>query len=188
MIADAPIMPGLLDDLTLEIFWNGKTLMATHNGQVSHFNDLPKAVKRKLYNIMLKDEVAMRIMEVEGVNIPEDQIWVYYRCGFGAVNMTPDVCLETDKATPEFWECACNGNCCLQGHFKRKMKAEGFLTDREVEVVRHLFREFEPGKCVAADLGITEDTLNKHKKAAFEKTGSKSLAELMVWAYKNALV
>ncbi len=179
-------IPGLMNN-EIEIFFDKKAdlLKAIVNGQVIAFNSLGKDYLKRLANLMQEDEEAMRIMHQAGVSLQEDQLYIYYKCGFGALNLKGDV--TPNGLNPEMWDCGCSGHCCLKTHFNKVRVVNGLLSDREVEVLQRLF-EFKPGKAIAAEMGITEDTLNKHKSNIFSKTGLKTLQELMVWSFQNAII
>lgn len=182
-------LPGVLDD-SIEFFWDEKqsTLKAIHAGEIWPFLKLPKAVLEKLRSFMEQDEEAMRIMEVNGVWRPEDQLWLFFRCGYGQINQEADYSPDHGLSKPEVWSCSCNGNCCLRHHFKRTASADGIvLSPRQIQVLKAL-AEFLPDKAVADQLGITIDTLNKHKSQILAKTGFLTKLELVVWAYQHAIL
>lgn len=183
-------LPGILDE-GIEIFWDAEkdTLRAIYAGEIWPFNKLPKNILQTLESFMELDEEAMRIMDVAGVWRTEDRLWTYFKCGYGQINQEADVSLDEGLSQPEYWSCACNGHCCLKSYFKKNRGgAQGIeLTTRQLEVLKAI-SEFLPDKAVADQLGISIDTLNKHKGQLLAKTGFQTKMELVVWAHQNSLL
>lgn len=183
------IPPGLKKSET-EIYWDDQLqdLMALHEGKVYHFMDLPDRVLQKLQDHLEQDEEAMRVIEFNGPELWKERLYLYAKCRFGAFSYEPDIL--HNEITPEAWSCSCNSNCILSILHKGIVKTDnGDLTIRELQVLRALCGESYPtGYAVAAELHITQDTLNKHKQNIYAKVGVQSIQELAVWASKMNLV
>ena len=67
--------------------------------------------------------------------------------------------------------------------FRRELPetAAGALSDRELEVVRHV-AQGESGREIADELGIAHDTVRTHVRNAMEKVGARSRAHLVAKA------
>lgn len=61
------------------------------------------------------------------------------------------------------------------------------LTDRELEILRLIEREFS-NKKIAAALFISERTVETHRKNIFRKTQTNSVIGLIKYAYEHKLV
>ncbi len=61
------------------------------------------------------------------------------------------------------------------------------LTNREKEILNLIVKEYNNGE-IADKLFISIRTVDAHKRNMIEKTGSKNIAGLLVWALKNNIV
>lgn len=183
------IPPGLAAN-ELEIYWDAEKqdLYAMYEGHKYGFAELPQEVTSGLTQIMLDDEEAMRLFERLGPELLADRLFIYAKCHFGGFSFTAD--LIDGTANKENWNCGCNGNCILQPISRGFAEVpNGTLTKREVEVLRALCTPpYKIGAAIAHDLGISEHTLNRHKRHVFDKCGVQSIQELAVLATKMNLV
>jgi DNA-binding NarL/FixJ family response regulator len=76
----------------------------------------------------------------------------------------------------------------LKGLDKRKKETEqAHLTDRELEIIRLIEKEFS-NKQIAEALFISERTVETHRKNIFRKTGTNSVIGLVKYAYEHKLI
>lgn len=76
----------------------------------------------------------------------------------------------------------------LQRSSKRKKEnEEAHLTDREVEIIRLIEKEYN-NKQIAEALFISERTVETHRKNIFRKTNTNSVIGLVKYAYEHKLV
>jgi PAS domain S-box-containing protein len=68
-----------------------------------------------------------------------------------------------------------------------KKSSNGFFSDREHEVLR-LSMEGLPTKMIADKLSISDRTVEKHRARLMEKTNTKNMIEVIVYALKNNLI
>lgn len=61
------------------------------------------------------------------------------------------------------------------------------LTSREKEILKLIVQEYNNGE-IADKLFISIRTVDAHKRNMIEKTGSKNIAGLLVWAIKNNII
>lgn len=61
------------------------------------------------------------------------------------------------------------------------------LTKREKEILSLILKEYNNGE-IADQLFISIRTVDAHKRNMIEKTGSKNIAGLLVWALKNKII
>lgn len=66
-------------------------------------------------------------------------------------------------------------------------KDKGVLTNREVEILRLITKEFN-SRQIAEILFISEHTVETHRKNIFKKTGASNLVGLVKYAYANNLI
>ena len=75
----------------------------------------------------------------------------------------------------------------FQHHNGIKKSSNGFFSDREHEVLR-LSMEGLPTKMIADKLSISDRTVEKHRARLMEKTNTKNMIEVIVYALKNNLI
>ncbi|MBL7745061.1 MAG: response regulator transcription factor, partial [Chitinophagaceae bacterium] len=70
---------------------------------------------------------------------------------------------------------------------RKKENEEAHLTDREIEILRLIEKEYN-NKQIAEALFISERTVETHRKNIFRKTGTNSVIGLVKYAYEHKLV
>jgi two-component system nitrate/nitrite response regulator NarL len=70
---------------------------------------------------------------------------------------------------------------------RRKQNEEAHLTDREVEIIRLIEKEYN-NRQIAEALFISERTVETHRKNIFRKTSTNSVIGLVKYAYEHKLV
>jgi len=70
---------------------------------------------------------------------------------------------------------------------RRKQKEEAHLTDREIEIIRLIEKEYN-NKMIAETLFISERTVETHRKNIFRKTNTNSVIGLVKYAYEHRLI
>jgi two-component system, NarL family, nitrate/nitrite response regulator NarL len=76
----------------------------------------------------------------------------------------------------------------LQRASKRKKEnEEAHLTDREIEIIRLIEKEYN-NKQIAEALFISERTVETHRKNIFRKTSTNSVIGLVKYAYEHRLI
>ena len=70
---------------------------------------------------------------------------------------------------------------------RRKENEDAHLTDRELEIIRLIEKEFS-NKQIAESLFISERTVETHRKNIFRKTNTNSVIGLVKYAYEHKLV
>ena len=78
-------------------------------------------------------------------------------------------------------------NIILQGLTEKKTSELVPLTDREVQIVELLAKEYTNDK-IAKELSISYRTVESHRKNIMQKTKSHNLAGLLKYAYSRGLV
>ncbi len=78
-------------------------------------------------------------------------------------------------------------NLILQGLVEKKSTEAVILTERELEVVRLLAKEYTNDK-IAAELHISYRTVETHRKNIMQKTKAHNLAGLIKFAYSKGLI
>lgn len=68
-----------------------------------------------------------------------------------------------------------------------RFETEFTLTKREKEILKLIIQEYNNGE-IAEKLFISIRTVDAHKRNMIEKTGSKNIAGLLVWALKNEVL
>lgn len=70
---------------------------------------------------------------------------------------------------------------------RKKQKEEAHLTDREIEIIRLIEKEYN-NKQIAEELFISERTVETHRKNIFRKTSTNSVIGLVKYAYEHKLI
>ena len=70
---------------------------------------------------------------------------------------------------------------------RRKQNEDAHLTDREVEIIRLIEKEYN-NRQIAEALFISERTVETHRKNIFRKTSTNSVIGLVKYAYEHKLV
>jgi two-component system nitrate/nitrite response regulator NarL len=70
---------------------------------------------------------------------------------------------------------------------RKKQKEEAHLTDREIEIIRLIEKEYN-NKLIAETLFISERTVETHRKNIFRKTNTNSVIGLVKYAYEHRLI
>jgi len=75
----------------------------------------------------------------------------------------------------------------VQSQSSQKLMSESLFSKREQEVLK-LSCKGLPIKIIADELSISDRTVEKHRASLMEKTGSKNIVEVIIYALKNELV
>ena len=70
---------------------------------------------------------------------------------------------------------------------RKKENEEAHLTDREIEIIRLIEKEYN-NKQIAEALFISERTVETHRKNIFRKTNTNSVIGLVKYAYEHKLI
>jgi two-component system, NarL family, nitrate/nitrite response regulator NarL len=70
---------------------------------------------------------------------------------------------------------------------RKKRSAEAHLTDREIEIIRLIEKEYN-NRLIAEALFISERTVETHRKNIFRKTKTNSVIGLVKYAYEQKLI
>lgn len=70
---------------------------------------------------------------------------------------------------------------------RKKQNEEAHLTDREIEIIRLIEKEYN-NKQIAEALFISERTVETHRKNIFRKTTTNSVIGLVKYAYEHKLI
>lgn len=74
----------------------------------------------------------------------------------------------------------------MKNPFKEKQIISSDLTEREIEIVRLIVREFSSAE-IAEKLFISQRTVETHRKNILRKTGVKNIVGLIKYAYDNKM-
>lgn len=173
-------IPEFLVKRSTEVFYQDGEILAIHNGRRQSFEALPEEAKAPFIQEFHRDIEAQSAMRAAGIENPLEQFKLYLKCKYGGFNLTPD-CSEDGDLQAEHWNCDCGGHCPLHAQMRSHISVKnGSLTTREIEVCVRIATG-DTGKAIAADMNITEATLNTHKQRIFSKTGFQSNVEIVKW-------
>ena len=175
----------MIGDASTELFGcrETKRVFALSNGHTVKFEELNPTKRALIFEKLLSDEVAIQDLK----DLPQSEaIERFAFCVYGAADHEPDFdCNGNLKQADNF---ICSNNCkCLKWESKNITIDGNKLTPREIEIVTLLASD-QPDKQIADELGITESTLNTHKKHLFEKFNVYSKSGLITKAISNKII
>lgn len=127
------------------------------------------------------------IFEKKRFNIPHYEFCIvsrFIRCNWGRFDSLFDID-QYGNFNFEEVECPLRGECCHEGVICRP-KFNSQLSAREIEVMQY-FYEGKSAEQIAERLFISIDTVRTHKRNAFKRTDTHSLAEFFLYAKNNNL-
>lgn len=172
-------------DAATEIFQCNTTgdLLALSEGKTIHFRDVSPAIRAQILQMLLNDSVAMEDLRKYP---PMEALERYTRCIFGAANSEAD--FDNNGRLNSTDNYICSKNCqCLKWESKQIVLNGKRLTPRLIDVLLELGSD-KPDKQIADDLGITESTLNTHKKVLFDIAEVQTRQALIKEAYKAKIL
>lgn len=175
----------MIGDTSTELFGcrETKRVFGLSNGQTIKFEELHPTKRALIFEKLLSDEVAIQDLK----DLPQAEAIEHFAfCVYGAADHEPDFdCNGNLKKADNF---ICSNNCkCLKWESKNITIDGNKLTPREIEIVTLLASD-QPDKQIADELGITESTLNTHKKHLFEKFNVYSKSGLITKAISNKII
>lgn len=184
------LLPAGLIDENVEIFATptyGKC-MATFNGKVVGFWDIPEEVISGIEDEALADKKAMATFKEDGITdlkaITEAWAW----CNLGRYDKVADYNTSSGSIKKEYHDCGRRGKCPHE--FKRCSKVQvddGFLTARETECVIHMARGFAD-KEIAERMGLQEVSMISLCQRVREEIGARNRVDVAIWDTKNGLI
>lgn len=107
----------------------------------------------------------------------------FLKCNFGEFDNVMD--FENERFKFEFVKCPMRGECKYD-QIICNAKFNTSLSDREFQVMKHFYDGMNENQ-IADKLYISINTVLNHKKSAFRKTDSHTLAEFITYAKRNNL-
>lgn len=163
------IPAGLVDENIEFMVLNGEVKF-TMGGTLHDFDELTIDDLSIIRKELDKDHKAINGMELLGIYDPIEQLKKYVFCRFGALNSKADINHDTDELDTEYWDCGCrpclgDGLICKYPKVKEKK-----LTTHEMKIIRSIGND-RLNKEIAAELGVTNDTVNKECRTIANKIG-----------------
>lgn len=181
------IPAGLLDN-NVELFADGKKLMAIYGGKVIPFSALPHSITIHLVDEMMKNPDAIESLRQIGYKCIDDMVERFCWCRFGAFDTAPDLVTGSGETNNEYWDCGHRDNCPFEFTLCDKVRCgDKYLTRKEILVVKLIASGF-PDKQICDEANITYLTVISHKKNIYKKLDVHSQAEITAFAYKNNLI
>jgi len=180
------LMAGLLPgDHGTELFANRDTrkVYGITNGQRQAFHELDDYIRNKITELMFGDPIAMDdLAHLDHEAALEE----FAFCLFGAADHEADFSADGTMSTPENF--LCGDNCkCIRWPSKNITLNGHRLTERQLEICQRLASD-DPDKKIAADLNISQSTLDIHKKQLFGKAGVNSKAGFVMRAVTDKVI
>jgi DNA-binding CsgD family transcriptional regulator len=175
----------MIGDMSTELFGcrDTKRVFGLSNGKTIKFEELHPTKRALIFEKLLSDETAFE--DLKHLTQAE-AIERFAFCVFGAVDHEPDFDANGNIGVADNF--ICSNNCkCLKWQSKNITIDGNKLTPREFEIVRLLASD-KPDKQISDELGISESTLNTHKKHLFEKFNVFSKSGLITKAITNKII
>lgn len=162
------------DQQTKEVFW-------VQHGRTLEWKHLPKWAYRVCQEQYLNDKKAMS--DLRQLNISnERQVEIYIYHLYGDLDATADI-LNGKLTSSENYRHS-KKDPSIKWDYKWITIGNSVLNDRDIQII-DLILEGKPDKAIAFDLGISQSTLDFHKKNLFKKVGVQSKIELIITALKH---
>jgi DNA-binding CsgD family transcriptional regulator len=176
----AGLMPG---DSNIEFIGVKKTqqVLWLQNGHTLDFKYLPKWAYRICQEKYLNDKPA--IDQLSKLTISEErQVELYIYHMYGDLDTTADIL--NGKLTPSENFRHSKNDASLNWDHKWITIDNKVLTPRDLKII-DLIIEDAPDKAIAAELGITQSTLDFHKRKLYERAGVCSKMALIIKAFNQ---
>ncbi|QQV89962.1 transcriptional regulator [Cellulophaga phage Ingeline_1] len=178
---------GLLpNDNSTELFGDRKTgkVYFMTKGKTLAFRYLSKNIKEQLLKKLLADPVASEQLKALPFSVAIER---FAYCLYGGLDHTPDINETGVIGLSENFQCLDKGCNCKNWHSKMITYKGHVLSGKKLEVLM-AYRKGREASYVAAELGITEPTLNSHKKKLFTIFNVYSTSELVVAAIEAKII
>jgi DNA-binding CsgD family transcriptional regulator len=156
---------------TMQVLW-------LQNGRTLEWKDLP----RWAYNICKKHYITDRkaVSYFEGFNVDLDrQVEMYIYHLYGDLDATADILKGKIQTSENFRHTT---DCFSIDLDHKRITIDCVpLTKRDLKII-DFTKAGLPDKAIASELGITQSTLDFHKRNLFEKTGVQCKTELIIKA------
>lgn len=179
----AGIMPG---DAATEFFGDRRTkkVFFMHNGRTLPFGKISQALKNRLLNQLMQDEVASKDL----AHLPvSDALERYAYCLYGTLDHVPDVSKTGMLNGSDNFICGIPGCNCMNWRSKSIQYKGHVIKGKQLQVLL-AYRKGHDDYNVADDLGMAMPTLNGHKKKLFELFGVYSKTELVIAAIEAKII
>lgn len=162
-----------------------KTVLFLQNGETHLFSELSDGIYKKLKALYLKDKTANDVLSVfypEHQNDTKRLVELYTYYMYGCLDSVPDV--KNGKLQPS--ENFRDNSQCISQLFSEKhiTVADVELNDRDL-IILDAMADGLPDKTIADSIGISQSTLDFHKRNLFKRLSVHSKTEAVVKAYKN---
>lgn len=161
---------------TLEVIW-------LYQGRNYPWASIPKWVYRLCQKKYLSDPIATE--QLGSLPISQDrQIELFIYHSYGSIDTKADI-IDGELQPSENYRHS--KNCPSLEWATKNMTIEGvILNDRELFII-DCYKEDVPDKMIAFQLGITESTLNTHKRNLATKIGAQSKMGVLVKSLKEGI-
>lgn len=182
------LIAGLLkNDSSIEFYGIPQTMEVQwiQNGHSHSFKDIDKKTFAVLANACnsnkdFRDYIKDRETTTKKTLSPRRRVEIYTYFMFGGLDSRPDM-VEGKLQDPENYRHSEN---CPSLKFKKIRLNGSPLKIREIRMIDLMLKDFKD-EVVAHEMGITRSTLEKHKTALYNKTGTQSKPGLLVAAMRN---
>lgn len=161
-----------------------RTVLWLQNGCSRYFKDLPEKHYQLLNNAYKSDQTAVSFLsQITASEKRQVELYTYYM--YGSIDNKPDISNLILSVSENFRD---SQDCpSLKWESKRITIDDYELNARQIFIIDAISDD-QPDKVIASMLGISQTTLDFHKKNLFEATGVHTKTALLKKAIQNKII
>jgi DNA-binding CsgD family transcriptional regulator len=151
------------------------------------FEKFSRVQKSKLKYLLDNDVMAQASLDMLGLKNSDDRFRKYGMCNFGGFDQDQDIDTQNSPRY-EYYDCGQRGRCPVEGRLCKTIMADhGYINPREIDVLKLIVQDLAD-KQIADRLGISENTVHKHRSNIQHKIGCSSKVGICRWAIQKGII
>ncbi|CAL67446.1 LuxR C-terminal-related transcriptional regulator [Christiangramia forsetii] len=186
----AGLNPLIPEDIEFIPKGEGMKVLCLQGGRSYPFKKIAAPIFTDILNEYTNDRGAQRFIKLlrNENRLPYskvEQVEIYAFFMWGGIDGKPDVIAGVLQPSENF----ITGEDCPSLHFDKKCIVinDNELNNRDIKIILMAAKDL-PNKAIAAELNISDRTLEYHNTRLFRKTGTQSRTGLVSTSYKNHLI
>jgi len=173
-------------DTAIEFFQLDGGVRVLYRGSILPIEQLPKDVVDVIMEEIRSDKHLLRSLKKWGKTTEAAMITTFISCRYGGLDNTPD--FDNGLKEPEYVPCGSRGTCPFEGVVCKNIRvANGFITSREVEVLKLVYLGFIT-KEISQKLGISRFTVENHIRNLKKKCDVSTNTDLVRIASEKRII
>ncbi|MFZ4464366.1 MAG: response regulator transcription factor [Bacteroidales bacterium] len=141
----------------------------------------------KIKYLLDKDVFAQASLDLLGIKNEMDRLKKFGMCNFGGFDQDQDIDSDS-QIHVEYYNCGQRGKCPVEGKLcKTIMALNGYMNPREIDILKLIVQDLAD-KQIADRLGISDNTVHKHRSNIQHKIGCSSKVGICRWAIQKGIV